>query len=159
MLGTDNASRNVKMSEESIGSDILAVLGIAVLEQKAGGDFSLVGSAPFWFLQLCPGADAGPEALTRFVALPFLENFLVDAEAFWTSKSGGRLKSGVWTETGPRGDEFYLEASAVFPGGRKILLIENQILAHEEKKFVLQKARTANLKRRERKRTEERGSR
>lgn len=147
------------MSEQSIGSDILAVLGIAVLERKPDGGFELIGSAPYWFLQLCPGADAGPEELTRAVSFPFFENFLVDAEAFWTSKSGGRLKSGVWTETGPRGDEFYLEASAVFPGGRRIVLIENQILAHEEKKFVLQKARTANLKRRERKRAEERGPR
>jgi hypothetical protein len=147
------------MSDQSIGSDILAVLGIAVLERKADGGFALVGSAPYWLLQLCPGADAGPEALTRAVGFPFFENFLVDAEAFWASKGGGRLKSGLWTETGPRGDEFYLEASAVCPSGRKIVLIENQILAHEEKKFVLQKARTANLKRRERKRTEERGSR
>lgn len=147
------------MSDQSIGSDILAVLGIAVLERKADGGFTMVGAAPYWFLQLCPGADTGPEALTLAVGFPFFENFLVDAETFWTSRGGGRLKSGLWTESGPRGDEFYLEASAVCLGGRKIVLLENQILVHGEKQFVLQKARTASLKRRERKRAEERGSR
>jgi len=119
----------------------------------------LIGSAPYWFLQLCPGADGGPEAITRGVAFPFFENFLEDAEAFWASNGGGRLKSGLWTETGPLGEEFSLEASAVCLGPRKIVLIENQALAHDEKQAILQRARKGRLRERERRRTAERGPR
>jgi hypothetical protein len=147
------------VSDKAIGSEILAVLGIVVLERGAGGRFTLIGTAPYWFLQLCPGADGGPEAITRAVAFPFFENFLEDAEAFWTSNGGGRLKSGLWTETGPLGEEFSLEASAVCLGPRKIVLIENQAIAHDEKQAILQRARKGRLRERERRRTAERGPR
>lgn len=147
------------MSDKAVGSELLAVLGIVVLEREAGGRFTMVGSAPYWFLQLCPGADTGSEALTRAVGFPFFENFLEDAEAFWASSGGGRLKSGLWTETGPLGEEFTLEASAVCLGPRKIVLVENQTLAHDEKQAVLQKARKSKLRERERRRTQERGPR
>ena len=144
------------MSERSIGSDVFAVLGILVLERDASGRFQRIGPAPAWFLALRPEADGGPEALNRAVAFPFFENFLHDAEAFWSSTGAGRLRSGLWSETGPLGEEFHLEATAVCLGPRKIVLIENQTLAHDEKQSVLQKARTSNLKRRERKRIEDR---
>lgn len=147
------------MSDKTIGSDILAVLGIVVLERGAGGQFTLIGAAPYWFLQLCPGADSGSEALTRVVAFPFFENFIEDAEAFWRSNGGGRLKSGVWTEAGPLGEEFVLEASAVCLGPRRIVLIENQTLANAEKQSILQSARKSKLRERERRRTAERGPR
>jgi hypothetical protein len=144
------------MTEQSIGSDVFAVLGILVLEREAGGRFKKIGPTPAWFDALRPGADAGPEALNRAVGFPFFENFLLDAEAFWTSTGAGRLRSGLWSETGPLGEEVQLEATAVCLGPRKIVLIENQTLVHDEKQAILQKARTSNLKRRERKRTEER---
>lgn len=147
------------MSDKAIGSEILAVLGIVVLEQDAAGRFQLIGTAPYWFLQLCPGADGGSEALTRAVAFPFFENFLEDAEAFWRSSGGGRLKSGLWTETGPLGEEFSLEASAICLGPRRIVLIENQTVAHDEKQSILQRARKGRLRERERRRTAERGPR
>jgi|KBSSwiStaDraftv2_1062776.scaffolds.fasta_scaffold917406_2 hypothetical protein len=144
------------MNERSIGSDVFAVLGILVLERDASGRFQRIGPAPAWFLALRPEADGGPEALNRAVAFPFFENFLLDAEAFWASTGAGRLRSGLWSETGPLGEEFHLEATAVCLGPRRIVLIENQTLAHDEKQSMLQKARTSNLKRRERKRTEDR---
>lgn len=147
------------MSDKAIGSEILAVLGIVVLERDNAGGFQLIGAAPYWFLQLCPAADGGPEALTRAVAFPFFENFLEDAEAFWRSDGGGRLKSGLWTETGPLGEEFTLEASAVCLGPRRIVLIENQTVAHDEKQSILQRARKGRLRERERRRTAERGPR
>ena len=144
------------MTEQSIGSDVFAVLGILVLEREAGGRFRRIGPAPAWFTSLRPGADAGHEELKRAIAFPFLENFLLDAEAFWTSTGAGRLRSGLWAETGPLGEEVQLEATAVCLGPRKIVLIENQTLFHDEKQAMLQKARTSTLKRRERKRVEER---
>ncbi len=147
------------MTEQSIGSDVFAVLGILVLEREAGGRFRKIGPAPAWFLALRPDAEGGPEALNRAIGFPFFENFLLDAEAFWTSTGAGRLKSGLWSETGPLGEEVHLEATAVCLGSRKIVLIENQTLVHDEKQSMLQKARTSTLRRRERKRAEERRSR
>ena len=45
------------MTEQSIGSDVFAVLGILVLEREAGGRFRKIGPAPAWFLALRPDAE------------------------------------------------------------------------------------------------------
>ena len=65
------------------------------------------------------------------LASPFLENFLIDADDFWAARASGRLRSGPWTEVGPTGTEFHLEASAVCVGERRILLLESE--GYEEK--------------------------
>lgn len=127
------------MSEKTIAADLIAALEFAVFERDAGGRLRLLGSPPAWFAALCPTGD---------VSFPFLDNFLVDAEAFWTDAAGGRLKSGIWIESDALGHETPLEASAVCVGTRKILLIENQTLVHDEKQAVLQRARNAKLRER-----------
>lgn len=53
------------MNDKAIGSDILAVLGIVVLEREAGGQFRMIGSAPYWLLQLCPWARSPWERRAR----------------------------------------------------------------------------------------------
>ena len=89
----------------------------------------------------------------------FLENFLVDAESFWASNAAGRLKSGLWTEAGPLGTDFHLEASAVCVRERKILLIEYRGVAYKEMQNLLQSVRSRSLQARETKRTEKPSSR
>jgi hypothetical protein len=133
------------MSEKTIGAEVIAALDIALLEREAGGRLRVVGVPPAWFARLCPNDS---------VSFPFLDNFLIDAEAFWSEAGAGRLRSGIWTEADALGHETSLEASAVCVGPRKILLIENQTLVHDEKQAVLQKARTAKLRERERRRAE-----
>ena len=133
------------MSEKTIGAELIAALDIALLEREPGGRLRVLGSPPQWFERLCPDGA---------VSLSFLDNFLIDAEGFWASRGAGRLKSGLWTESDELGHETTLEASAVCVGPRKILLIENQTVAHDEKQAVLQKARTAKLRERERRRGE-----
>jgi hypothetical protein len=147
------------MSEQSIAAELLAALEMVVLERQAGGELRLIGRAPEWFQRLCPGAAASPDSLNQAIAFSFFDNFLVDAEGFWLSNGAGRLKSGLWTETDSLGNEVHLEVSAVCLGAKKILLVENQTLAQEEKQSLLQKARASKLRERERKRPEERGSR
>lgn len=127
------------MSEKTIAAELIAALDFAVFERDPGGQLRLLGAPPAWFATLSPKGD---------VSFPFLDNFLVDAEAFWTESAGGRLRSGIWIESDSLGHETPLEASAVCVGARKILLIENQTLVHDEKQSVLQRARNAKLRER-----------
>ena len=147
------------MNEDSIAADLLAVLEVSVLERTAAGEFLLIGAVPEWFVRFHPEASSGPGTSTGALGSAFLENFLIDAEIFWASRASGRLKSGLWTETGPMGRDFHMEASAVSVGERKILMIENRAVAFTEKQGVLQTARTLKLRARERKRDEEPKSR
>ena len=143
------------MNEGSIAADLLAVLEVAVLERPAAGQLRLIGAVPDWLVRFRPEAASETGTSSDALGSPFLENFLIDAESFWASNASGRLTSGLWTETGPMGRDFHLEASAVSVGGKKILLIENRAVAYSEKQTVLQTARAGKLRVREEKRKEE----
>jgi hypothetical protein len=143
------------MSEDTIAADLLAVLEVAVLEREAPGKLRLIGTAPEWFARFRPEAASGPATFTNGLASPFLENFLIDAESFWESNGAGRLKSGLWTETGPMGADFHMEASAVSIGDRRILMIEYRAVDYKETQSILQTARSRKLRAREAKRAEE----
>jgi hypothetical protein len=147
------------MNEGSIAADLLAVLEVAVFERPAAGELRLVGAVPDWLVRFRPEAASETGAMSDALGSPFLENFLIDAESFWASNASGRLRSGLWTETGPMGRDFHMEASAVCVGEKKVLLIENRAVSYTEKQAVLQTARTQKLRAREGKRKEEPGSR
>jgi len=147
------------MDEDAIAAELLAALEVTVLERPAAGELRLIGRTPDWFVRFRPEVRSGSGTFSDALGSAFLENFLVDAESFWASKTSGRLKSGLWTEAGPLGTDFHLEASAVCVGERKILLIEYQALAHKEMQNLLQSVRSRSLRARERKRTEEPRSR
>ncbi|HKF44462.1 MAG TPA: hypothetical protein VKG01_15295 [Thermoanaerobaculia bacterium] len=143
------------MTEESTARDLLAALEVAVLEQDDDGSLRVAGSIPEWFARFRPGSMSVPPRIEAALGSAFLENFLVEAEGFWDSEDAGRLRSGMWTEAGPDGDDFHLEASAVRIGRRRFLVIEDQTPVYDEKQSVLQRARSQNLSRRERRREEE----
>jgi len=143
------------MNEGSIAADLLAVLEIAVFERPAAGELRPIGAVPEWLVRFRPEAASGTGTSSDALESPFLENFLIDAEGFWASNASGRLKSGLWTETGPMGRDFHMEASAVRVGDKKILLIENRAVSYTEKQSVLQTARSEKLRAREKKRKEE----
>jgi hypothetical protein len=147
------------MNEDAIAAELLAALEVTVLERPAPGQLRLMGRTPDWFARFRPEARSGSATFSDALGSPFLENFLVDAESFWASKASGRLKSGLWTEAGPLGTDFHLEASAVCVGDRKILLIEYRAVAQKEMQKLLQTVRSRSLRSRERKRTEEPRSR
>jgi len=147
------------MNEDAIAAELLAALEVTVLERPAAGQLRLMGRTPDWFARFRPEARSGSATFSDALESPFLENFLVDAESFWASNASGRLKSGLWTEAGPLGTDFHLEASAVCVGDRKILLIEYRAVAQKEMQKLLQTVRSRSLRSRERKRTEEPRSR
>jgi hypothetical protein len=130
---------------EAILTDLLAALDVMVVERLPDGSFTVIGSTPAWFAWLYTDAAANPQQLRLDLTSPFLENFLVDADAFWNDARPGQLKSGSWEEKGPSGKEDHLEAMALCLGERRILLIELLGVAHEERRRLLQIAREKAL--------------
>ena len=55
---------------------------------------------------------------------PFLDHFLVDAEAFWATGEPGRIGSGLSSEPGADGKDFHFEAWAVTVESGQFLLLE-----------------------------------
>jgi len=129
----------------SLMEDLLRVLDIVVLERLPDSDFRIVGATPRWFTRLSPETVAGQRGLRPEELFPFLENFLVDAEQFWRAQSAGQIKSGVWIELDPAGNEYSLEASAICVGSQQLLLIALPKSDYEEKRAIIQKARENNL--------------
>ena len=56
---------------------------------------------------------------------PFLENFLVDAEEFWSSSQPGSVNSGNWIERGADGKKFLSKPTARSLDGKRIFLLQN----------------------------------
>ncbi len=122
-------------------NDLFARLNIVVLKQAENDSFTLIGQVPGWFHLFCKGARTSPEGLAPQHRMPFLENFLIDAEEFWARPHGGRLTSGPWIETDDEGNEYALEASAVNLGEDRIVVIELLGTAYQNAQSLLQKAR------------------
>ncbi len=130
---------------ESSMHEIIAALDVVALEQCQNDIFRLIGSEPDWIKRFCLNGACvkqGPELCEN---LPYLRNFIVDAESFWMENKAGRLKSGVFIEVDLSGKECALEATAVCLGQRRILLIGLLGADHEERTSLLQKARETIL--------------
>ncbi|MEW5977391.1 MAG: sigma 54-interacting transcriptional regulator [Acidobacteriota bacterium] len=122
---------------------VLVALDLAVFQEQSDGSLRAAIPVPRWFQDLCP-ASAG-SALRMGEALPFLQNFLIDARAFWTTGKIGRLRSGSWTEMDPAGEEIALEATALLYSGQRVLLVERSLERLEERQVLLQKGREGLL--------------
>ncbi|MBS1806880.1 MAG: HAMP domain-containing histidine kinase [Acidobacteria bacterium] len=130
---------------DSFLTELLTALDVMVLEHLPDRSFTVISAIPAWFSWLYTDAVANPQQLRMDLTSPFLENFLVDAEAFWQESRPGILRSGSWEEKGPSGKEDHLEAAALCLGERKILLIQLLGVAHEERRRLLQIAREKAL--------------
>ena len=133
------------MNNESLTAELFAALDIVVMERLADGSFGIVGTVPNWFLHFYSDTSSRQEGLRPGSKFAFLENFLIDAEYFWTSGQLEPLKSGIWTEVDLVGNECNLEATALVLRSRKILLIELLGIAYDEKYYLIQKARENSL--------------
>lgn len=120
-------------------------LGYALLEFQGHGVLELVTSAPPWFRELWP--DSGSPT-SRFVAAEqsaFLENFLVDAEACWSSESANVCQSEVWIEQSPAGKEVPIQAIALQLEEKCLLVLHSPDLQYRERVNLLQTARNSFL--------------
>ena len=133
------------MSNEAIHLDIVAVLEIAALEQQADRSFRLIGKAPPWFTDFCPQADSEHTSLRPQDTFLFLEQFVSEAETFWESSEPGPLRSGVWSESYAAGRQYYLEASAMRLGDRRLLVLERSRSSFGDIQKLTQTAREHSL--------------
>jgi signal transduction histidine kinase/CheY-like chemotaxis protein/HPt (histidine-containing phosphotransfer) domain-containing protein len=137
------------MAGKPIFETFLASQGYALFEYLGEGSFRPAGKYPDWCRQIWGGlvgggvADAKPLRLAD--AAPFLENFLVDAAAFWDSHTEGSLQSGNWIEHTYEGAEIPLEASAVSLDGKSLLILRNLSSTFAEQQQLYQKARDSLL--------------
>ncbi len=129
------------MHDAAVWTEVVASLDMVVMERLADGRFGVMGKLPGWFRELYPEVVTDPKDVPVRTMSLFLENFLVDAEAFWCRCEPGRLASGPWSES----DTGALEACAIRAGGRQFLCIERLGPAYEETRSVLQKAREHHL--------------
>jgi len=133
------------MGATPIFETFLAEQGLALFEYLGKGSFRSIGAFPKWLKEIW-GAEIGRAKTVRLgEQSPFLENFLFDAERFWSSRASGTVNSGNWIERGRGGVETPLEASALRLDGKKVLVVRNSSAAFAEQTQWLQTARDSVL--------------
>jgi hypothetical protein len=122
----------------SAASAALEGLGLALFVREESG-LRLAGPTPLWLSSVWP--DVTPDRDSRLADVsPFLENFLIDADACWSSGTD-HARSGPWVEYASDGSEIHLQATAFTGGGRALLLVERLGADFEATRAVMQKAR------------------
>ncbi len=126
-------------------SSVLRQLGYVVLTHNGGGIFSLLSDAPGWFAQLFPAIRSGGKDGSIAEVSPFLDNFLLDAEAYWKAGKPGVCESGTWIEKMKSGKDISLQAKALHSGGKEILTLHSADPQYAEQLRILQTARNSLL--------------
>ena len=103
---------------------ILTRLDLVVLERLPHGVFLRLGGGapPLWFSRVMAPAS-GDDAVTVATALPFLEQFLAEAEPFWREVREGRLRSAPFVVEDFEKGEIGLVATATSLGPRQFLVL------------------------------------
>ena len=125
--------------------DLFKALKMVALVLQDDDRFTLLGDRPRWFRKFCPDIRSGYLSVPPEDRFPFLANFLVDAREFWRIDKVGRIRSGIWIQAVPDGDDMAFEASAVRLNDSKILLIESCEYAYSEKQSLIQTGRLLAL--------------
>lgn len=134
------------MNMTSVLQSFLRQQDYALLEYLGGGKFSLLAEPPQWFGEIwSPQAEDAKTFRLGADASPFLENFLVDAEAFWNAESPADLSSEGWIETTREGREIPLDAMALRVAGKRVLALQSRPAAFAEQSRILQTARDGLL--------------
>ena len=131
---------------------VIEELGVVALTRKDNNIFQLVNTQCAWFRTLLESLSCSLPKDTFLLerenlcnAFPFVENFLIDAEAAWDKVDSKTVRSGIWTETDNMGYEHQLEAKACLLNGLSVLLIENHTATFSEHHDIYQKARNIAL--------------
>lgn len=132
--------------DDELIRNIPSVLNIAVFEKIENDSFRLLGTIPSWLNVFLPAKKQKVLIINPAQIFPFIENFLIEAERFWKMDLSGRIKSGLWIESGKEGSELRLEATALVIEGRKLLLIEFlDSVEFDERMQLFQKSRDKSL--------------
>ncbi|MEM7518013.1 MAG: hypothetical protein AAF368_13965, partial [Planctomycetota bacterium] len=132
-------------------AEMLDSLSVVVLEGlDEEGLFRYIGSPKSpnasWLAEALVGDELRSGLIRIADTVPFLENFLYDAEVHWASGSALPLRSGAWVRTPAHGGpEIAMEAQALNleSGGRlrKILIVQRLGGSFEERRTLIQRAR------------------
>ena len=126
--------------------DLLANLDLVVMERQGNHEFKLIGEAPAWLRKLNPETPAAGKVWKPGDRFYYLAHFLEEAEEFWVQGQAGQIKSEIWTEEGPDGREWLLEAIALYLDGQCLLLLKFPSSDFKTLRSVYQEARDQNLK-------------
>lgn len=131
---------------------VIEEMGVAALVKQGKDAFELSGSVDSWFRTLLSAMDCSLAQDNKVIGrtelcftFPFLENFLIDADAVWHKRVEQTVYSGIWTEIDNYGNEHQLEARACLIGKISVLLIENHTPNFSKYQGVYQKARDIAL--------------
>jgi len=120
-------------------------LGFVLLEHRGEGRFALLSTATLWLTELWGVQQTGPTEILVAEKSLFLENFLLEADAFWASNRGGLCQSETWTEKSPTGAEVPLQAIALVLQGKRFLALHSPEPQFRERVQLLQTARNSLL--------------
>jgi signal transduction histidine kinase/CheY-like chemotaxis protein len=133
------------MKMPDVLENALTEMGFALLDYRGNGEFLPITKPPAWFSELWAGAGNSSHPIPLSQILPFVENFLLEAEAFWESPGGAGCQSETWLEKAPSGREIPLQARALFLNEKRILALFSPDSQFREQVKVLQTARSAAL--------------
>jgi response regulator RpfG family c-di-GMP phosphodiesterase len=128
-------------SEVLMLAGALGAMDLVVLSRESEGSFRLLSESADWFQALTKKELKADSSVRLEGVSDYLDNFLVDARAFWARARIGRLRSGPWEETAVRGNTSSFEAQALVRNGTAFLVIERLSEAYEQQVKLLQVAR------------------
>ena len=118
--------------------EIYTLLGIAVFERLGPGNYRAVGEPPQWW-----NGIAG--SWTKSFSIPFVEEYLIEAEAFWLSDQEGLANAEVF-QAESDGAAVTLDVVAASTRNSNLLLIRNLDIGGVGVTNVLQTARENRLR-------------
>lgn len=129
----------------SLAQPFLRELGYVLLQRRRADRFALLTEAPAWFTAIWNPAKAGQQEFNLGQNSPFLENFLTDAEIFWSAEKQGECTSGPWIEKSGTGNDVPLVATALRLESRPVLALLSPRVQYAEQVQFLQRARSSLL--------------
>jgi diguanylate cyclase (GGDEF)-like protein len=118
----------------------LDLLDCVIFERTGINKFEVLYNAQQWLFDLLPETIDKTTFQFEQNSL-YLEDFLIDAEALWASKTPGSVDSGIWSEALANDQLLRLEASANVNNGRYYLIVHKLKDKFDQKQKTLQIAR------------------
>ena len=126
--------------------DFFESLNMMATQRCDDGSFERLEPVSARFRSIYPESLHSSDPIYPQHKLPFVENFLIDAEALWGDPDNSqRIRSGPWLEGTIDADEVALEAMAVNWNGHNLLFIEILDEGYHINRGFLQKGREGVL--------------
>jgi HD-GYP domain-containing protein (c-di-GMP phosphodiesterase class II) len=104
---------------------LYGTMNIAAFRLTQDNGFQLITLSPAWLNHFAPLGTTKDSIVPLEGLFPFLDCFLMEAYEVWKSQSDSPHRSGPWVDFTPEGEEFPLEATALFIDGESLLIIQD----------------------------------